>query len=429
MYWSLGGGAAKQHLAGVGHFDREIPRVVGRQRIAARKLDEALMQSAIQTAQVQIDPCRLVLPEGHGLLPALLGLSLAAVEIELDGLLRRRTDMGQFSLDRQRHALRNRVGRQPQRRNPRIVGLLDADVDDVPTDFRMILDLGRQRLAGGIGPGTAGQIGEDVNLFSLARALFQQPQRIDQRFGQRRANGRGRQPLDPLPGRAQIDGKHARAVAGIDDRHVALLGQLRQQPIGRRTSRFQPGLVLMAIFHPGLGVENHRRGDRRLAVADPARALEARPGQGQGQQQDDRYPQGQEQPMPQLQLPPVGAFAAADEAQGRKLQSPHFAPHHQMQHDRHGDQQGPPQEGRVEKRHLPHGTRFPCRRPPSSAGPPTSADHTHSNPPLAARFAADQIFGQRPVELHARVQAARSRRRPESTRGDSGRETPRTSAR
>ncbi len=86
--------------------------------------------------------------------------------------------MGQFSLDCQRHALRNRVGRQPQRRNPRIVGLLDADVDNVPTDFRMILDLGRQRLAGGIGPGAARQIGEDVNLFSLSRALFQQPQRI-----------------------------------------------------------------------------------------------------------------------------------------------------------------------------------------------------------------------------------------------------------
>ncbi len=71
--------SGQQHLAGVGHFDREIPGVVGRQRIAARKLDEALMQSAIQTAQVQIDPCRLVLPEGHGLLPALLGLSLAAM--------------------------------------------------------------------------------------------------------------------------------------------------------------------------------------------------------------------------------------------------------------------------------------------------------------------------------------------------------------
>ena len=79
--------------------------------------------------------------------------------------------------------------------------------------------------------------------------------------GSGRPTAAGLEPLDALLGRAAIDWNAGAPGVGVDHGHVALVGQLRQQPRGDFLRRFQPRLVLVPIVHVAAGVEDQRRGD------------------------------------------------------------------------------------------------------------------------------------------------------------------------
>ena len=227
-----------------------------------------------------------------------------------------------------------------------VIGWLGhSDVDHVnahAAEFRELL-LEPSRLF--LGPGAAGEVGEDVDFLSIEAALPQEFHRGVDRGRKRLRVADSRQIGDAVLGRAAIGLKcPARSDLRIDHGDFALFGQLRQQPLAEIARDLDAGIVFVAIFHARRSVEDQRRGDRGLLAAGGGAEFHARPGQCEGQQRDDSRPQQQQQQMPQPQSPPVHVGALLNEPQRRELQQRRLAPHDQMQHDRHRDQRRSGQE-------------------------------------------------------------------------------------
>ena len=162
---------------------------------------------------------------------------------------------------------------------------------------------------------------------------------------QRLRVGHGLQPCDSLLGRAAIGLERGRrAEPGVHDGHLALLGQLLQQPEAQLAAGLQAGLVLVAILHARGGVEHQGRRHGRLLAADGPGQFHAGPGQGERQQRDGPGPQQQQQQMPQLQPPLVHVVPLLEEPQRGELQQRRPAAHDQVQHDRQRHQRGPGQK-------------------------------------------------------------------------------------
>ncbi len=222
--------------------------------------------------------------------------------------------------------------------------MLHAHVDQVDADVGRTAQLLPQPGGGLFGPGHAGQVGEEVDLPPRKFAGLQKPRRVDQHGGQRPHVSRRLQPLDAVLRRSQVDLERCRGQPRIEHGHLAVMGQAGDQREGQILGLLQPRVVLVAVLHPLRGVENQRRGDRRL-LRPPARPqLDARPRQGQRQQGDRQHPQGQQQQVPQPQPAAVGVLPQLHEPQGRKLEVLGLAAHHQVQHDRQCNESGAVEE-------------------------------------------------------------------------------------
>ena len=180
-------------------------------RVVAGELDESLMQAAVEPAQVQIDVGRLVLAElaRSARLAAFAPVFAVIVEqVELDGSLAGRAEVRQLGLDRQRDAARDGVGRQLQGRDAGILRLAPRRRRSRTSRPPDVLGVALRATAAGLRPtrSTAGQIGEDVDLFPLlARSLSAVAARLPSDSGQRRADGArssaARCAAGPPPGR------------------------------------------------------------------------------------------------------------------------------------------------------------------------------------------------------------------------------------
>ena len=140
---------------------------------------------------------------------------------------------------------------------------------------------------------------------------------------------------------------------------------------------FQPGLVLLAILHARIGVEDQRRGDRRLLIAQHARGHDAGPRQRQRQQRQSAR-----------SAAPTAASAAAASAAGWRFARC------------------------LMNRSAGNSRCLGCCRmircstigTAIASAPPRNADVQEGHRAQYLAAAADQVFGQGPVELHAGVE-------------------------
>ena len=267
---------------------------------------------------------------------------LQAVEVELDGATGGRALRPDAGPDLDRFSLGHGPLRRLRRFDRDVPDLLGGQADDECRHLGILprLDLGDlvQALGRPLGvPRTSRQVRQDMDEVDRPVATGDGLVGLAHRDVERPADRVGRQALDPLEGRGRRQAGHP-GLERIDDEDQARIRELGDDITGPLLGLFQPGLVLILVFHGQAGVDDEAQGRRHRLVAQRDLRVDRRAGEGQGHQREHRHPRQQEQPVLDLQpflRPPL---PLADEPDGREHQMLRRLLHEQVEDHRQGGQ-------------------------------------------------------------------------------------------
>ena len=238
------------------------------------------------------------------------------------------TERGEIGVDLQEAAGGELLIREPQRAEREVVRLLHADVDEIDTGARQLVEPCFERRERIVRPVGARQVGEDVDFAAVIGLQLEPIDRVAERVFERADDRAGVEPLDPQLGRALVRFAAAVAAGTIDHGHGRVGRQLLEQPAGQLAGFFEPRLVFVQVRHPQRIVEHERRGDRAVFLAGGAGAAERRPGERErqaGRSRRSAEPSRSSCRKPQPVLVDASSAAARTAAPERQAAAPRAA--------------------------------------------------------------------------------------------------------
>ena len=338
---------------------------------------------------------------------------------------------GEFGVDLQQAAGREFLAREPQRAEREIVRLLDADVDQVDARAGQLVE---PRLEGGerVGrPVGAGQVGEHIDFAAVVGLQLEPIDRVAERVFERPDDGAGVEPLD----------------AAARPRLCRSRGRRSGWPDRRRSPGRRPATV-RAATRPARGPFRAASGSRaRTSSAASCRTrapprsgcLPCRPRPSRAasagrartpSRQMTAHRSAKQQQLPQPQPMLIDRLPLLHEPQRRKHELLHLAPHDQMQHDRHADQER--RHSWCDKAHRVEELTQETQRSSDEEMQTCAVDDNLRDSALMPRTlcrilspatAASPNTPSAPGRTACWCRAARSRCRSESTRGGTSRGT------